>query len=89
MFWYAQHAVTNPVGPIYDKETGSLKPRCVAALTRVYVLSTRDTDFILNEAGLNNIQVTSYSLVVCSSLCCFYKAAKLQKYNRLNAAMNH
>ncbi|XP_048606068.1 mitochondrial Rho GTPase 3 [Brassica napus] len=56
VFWYAQHAVTNPVGPIYDKETGSLKPRCVAALTRVYVLSTRDTDFILNEAGLNNIQ---------------------------------
>ncbi|CAN6981580.1 unnamed protein product [Brassica oleracea var. botrytis] len=56
VFWYAQHAVTNPVGPIYDKETSSLKPRCVAALTRVYVLSTRDTDFILNEAGLNNIQ---------------------------------
>ncbi|WZY83341.1 hypothetical protein YC2023_029725 [Brassica napus] len=56
VFWYAQHAVTNPVGPIYDKETSSLKPRCVAALTRVFVLSTRDTDFILNEAGLNNIQ---------------------------------
>ncbi|KAF8084477.1 hypothetical protein N665_0716s0022 [Sinapis alba] len=56
VFWYAQQAVINPIGPIYDKETSSLKPRCVAALTRVYVLSTRDHDYILNEAGLNNIQ---------------------------------
>ncbi|KAJ0249706.1 Mitochondrial Rho GTPase 3 [Hirschfeldia incana] len=56
VFWYAQHAVINPIGPIYDRETRSLKPRCVAALTRVYLLSTRDHDYHLNEAGLNNIQ---------------------------------
>ncbi|KAG2316147.1 hypothetical protein Bca52824_019269 [Brassica carinata] len=56
VFWYAQQAVMNPIGPIYDRETISLKPRCVAALTRVYLFSTRDNDYNLNDIGLNYIQ---------------------------------
>lgn len=64
MFWYAQQAVINPIEPIYDRETSSLKPRCVAALTHVYVLATRDHDYNLNEAGLNNIQVCSHTQIL-------------------------
>ncbi|CAH8361583.1 unnamed protein product [Eruca vesicaria subsp. sativa] len=56
VFLYAQQAVIHPIAPLYDPETSSLTPRCVAALTRVYVLSTSDQGLILNEAGLNNIQ---------------------------------
>lgn len=60
---HAQQAVIHPLGPIYDQETNSLKPRCVAALKRIFAtVSIHNRDSILNDADLNVIQVYSYSL---------------------------
>lgn len=42
VFYYALKSVVNPIGPLFDPETGTIKPLCVRALKRVFVLSDRD-----------------------------------------------
>ncbi|CAH2055034.1 unnamed protein product [Thlaspi arvense] len=58
---HAQQAVIHPLRPIYDQETNSLKPFCVAALKRVFILSCHNSDFVLNDADLNDIQVKCFN----------------------------
>ncbi|VVA96552.1 unnamed protein product [Arabis nemorensis] len=55
VFKHAYHAVNHPGGPIYDQDTNSLKPRCVAALKRIFLLCQMDG--VLSDAALNEFQI--------------------------------
>lgn len=57
MFYYAQKAVLHPTAPLFDHETQALKPRCVRALKRIFILCDHDMDDTLNDEELNEFQV--------------------------------
>lgn len=59
VFYYAQKAILHPTAPLFDQESQTLKPRCVRALTRIFTLCDHDKDGILNDAELNDFQVSS------------------------------
>lgn len=61
VFYYAQKAVLHPTAPLFDQETRTLKPRCVRALKRIFMLCDRDKDGALNDAELNDFQVPTTS----------------------------
>ncbi|KAI3873253.1 hypothetical protein MKX03_016961, partial [Papaver bracteatum] len=44
VFYYAQKAVLHPTAPLFDQETQTLKPRCVRALKRIFILCDEDRD---------------------------------------------
>ncbi|CAD5322142.1 unnamed protein product [Arabidopsis thaliana] len=56
VLYYAQKAVIDPVGPVFDQENNVLKPRCIAALKRIFLLSDHNMDVTfpqgVNERGL-------------------------------------
>ncbi|CAN6467896.1 unnamed protein product [Victoria cruziana] len=60
VFYYAQKAVLHPTLPLFDRGTRSLKPRCVRALKRIFVLSDPDKDGALNDEELNDFQVKCF-----------------------------
>ncbi|KAJ0014423.1 hypothetical protein Pint_19880 [Pistacia integerrima] len=62
VFYYAQKAVLHPTGPLFDQETQALKPRCVRALNRIFILCDHDRDGSLSDAELNDFQVDSSSV---------------------------
>ena len=47
----------HPTGPLFDQESQTLRPRCVRALKRIFILCDHDTDGALNDAELNDFQV--------------------------------
>lgn len=57
VFYYAQKAVLHPTAPLFDQETQSLKPRCVRALKRIFILCDNDRDGALCDGELNDFQV--------------------------------
>ncbi|KAJ7298943.1 hypothetical protein O6H91_Y353700 [Diphasiastrum complanatum] len=57
VFYYAQKAVLHPTAPLFDQESQTLKPRCVRALKRIFILCDHDRDGALNDAELNDFQV--------------------------------
>lgn len=61
VFYYAQRAVLHPTAPLFDQETQTLKPRCVRALKRIFILCDRDEDDALNDAELNEFQVKCFN----------------------------
>ncbi|XP_024387012.1 mitochondrial Rho GTPase 1 isoform X2 [Physcomitrium patens] len=61
VFYYAQKAVLHPTGPLFDRETQSLKPRCVRALKRIFILCDHDRDGALSDAELNEFQVKCFN----------------------------
>ncbi|KAG0468484.1 hypothetical protein HPP92_017812 [Vanilla planifolia] len=61
VFYYAQKAVLHPTPPLFDQETQSLKPRCVRALKRIFILCDLDRDGALSDAELNEFQVRCFS----------------------------
>ncbi|GMI94516.1 MIRO-related GTP-ase 1, embryo defective 2473 [Hibiscus trionum] len=61
VFYYAQKAVLHPTGPLFDQETQTLKPRCVRALKRIFILCDHDRDGALSDAELNNFQVKCFN----------------------------
>ena len=63
VFYYAQKAVLHPTAPLFDQEIQSLKPRCVRALKRIFILCDLDRDGALSDAELNEFQV--FLMVVC------------------------
>lgn len=72
VFYYAQKAVLHPTAPLFDQETQTLRPRCVRALKRIFILCDHDMDGTLSDSELNDFQVDLlYSLVAHSSLSCF------------------
>ncbi|KAG2695514.1 hypothetical protein I3843_07G016600 [Carya illinoinensis] len=61
VFYYAQKAVLHPTGPLFDQETQTLKPRCVRALKRIFILCDHDKDGALSDAELNDFQVKCFN----------------------------
>lgn len=60
VFYYAQKAVLHPTAPLFDHETQTLKPRCIRALKRIFVLCDHDMDEALNDEELNEFQVKCF-----------------------------
>ena len=69
VFYYAQKAVLHPTGPLFDQESQTLKPRCVRALKRIFILCDLDRDGALRDAELNEFQV--YIHVPIRVVCIF------------------
>ncbi|CAL5330258.1 unnamed protein product [Camellia sinensis] len=61
VFYYAQKAVLHPTAPLFDQEAQTLKPRCVRALKRIFILCDQDRDGALNDAELNDFQVKCFN----------------------------
>ena len=61
VFYYALKAVVYPMAPLYDPETQTLKPLCIRALKRVFMLCDKDGDGALNDEELNDFQVTCFN----------------------------
>ncbi|XWS42415.1 hypothetical protein CRYUN_Cryun16bG0012600 [Craigia yunnanensis] len=61
VFYYAQKAVLHPTGPLFDQESQTLRPRCVRALKRIFILCDHDRDGALNDAELNDFQVKCFN----------------------------
>lgn len=47
----------HPTGPLFDQESQTLKPQCVRALKRIFILCDKDMDGALSDAELNDFQV--------------------------------
>jgi Ras family protein T1 len=54
--------VLHPTGPLFDQETQTLRPRCVRALKRIFILCDHDRDGALSDAELNDFQVSFASM---------------------------
>ncbi|KAL1551030.1 Mitochondrial Rho GTPase 1 [Salvia divinorum] len=61
VFYYAQKAVLQPTAPLFDQEQQVLKPRCVRALKRIFILCDQDRDGSLSDAELNEFQVKCFN----------------------------
>jgi Ras family protein T1 len=61
VFYYAQKAVLHPTAPLFDQETQTLKPRCVRALKRIFILCDQDKDGALSDTELNDFQVKCFN----------------------------
>lgn len=57
VFAYALNAVLYPVEPLFDRATSSIKPACIKALLRVFMMCDADGDGQLSDAELNAFQV--------------------------------
>ena len=60
VFYYAQKAVLHPTAPLFDQETQTLRPQCVRALKRIFILCDHDKDGALSDAELNDFQVFGF-----------------------------
>jgi Ras family protein T1 len=49
------------MAPLYDPETQSLKPLCVRALKRIFLMCDKDKDGLLNDKELNEFQVKCFN----------------------------
>ncbi|OMP05024.1 Small GTPase superfamily [Corchorus olitorius] len=61
VFFYAQKAVLHPTSPLFDQENQILKPRCIRALKRIFMLCDIDMDGVLSDAELNEFQVKCFN----------------------------
>ncbi|MBA0708830.1 hypothetical protein Golax_023919 [Gossypium laxum] len=61
VFYYAQKAVLHPTAPLFDQEKQTLKPRCIRALKRIFMLCDHDMDGALSDAELNEFQVKCFN----------------------------
>ncbi|KAJ8748360.1 hypothetical protein K2173_002997 [Erythroxylum novogranatense] len=61
VFYYAQKAVLHPTAPLFDQESQTLKPQCVRALKRIFLLCDLDMDGALNDSELNGFQVKCFN----------------------------
>ncbi|XP_031405323.1 mitochondrial Rho GTPase 1 [Punica granatum] len=61
VFYYAQKAVLHPTGPLFDQESQTLKPRCVRALKRIFIICDQDKDGALSDEELNAFQVKCFN----------------------------
>ncbi|KAM7478030.1 hypothetical protein LguiA_026243 [Lonicera macranthoides] len=61
VFYYAKNAVLHPTAPLFDQEAQTLKPLCVRALKRIFILCDHDRDGALSDAELNDFQVRCFN----------------------------
>ncbi|GJP55606.1 hypothetical protein CLOM_g14555 [Closterium sp. NIES-68] len=62
VFFFAQRAVLHPTGPLFDRQTQALRPACVRALMRIFMLCDVDGDGVLSDNELNAFQVECFSV---------------------------
>jgi Ca2+-binding EF-hand superfamily protein len=63
--------VLYPPGPLLNHETTLvLRPRCVRALKRIFILCDHDKDGALSDAELNDLQVSFASMFATFVLNC-------------------
>ncbi|KAL1211708.1 Mitochondrial Rho GTPase 3 [Cardamine amara subsp. amara] len=68
IIYYAHKAVVHPKGPLIDLETSLLKPRCIAALSRIFILFDHNRDGTLNADELYDMQVKCFNQAMGPSL---------------------
>ncbi|GJU61505.1 mitochondrial Rho GTPase 1-like protein [Tanacetum coccineum] len=68
VFYYSQKAVLHPTAPLFDQEKQTLKPRCVRALKRIFILCDQDRDGALSDAELNDFQRNEHGLMLAGFL---------------------
>ncbi|KAL3647887.1 Mitochondrial Rho GTPase 1 [Castilleja foliolosa] len=61
VFYFAQKAVLHPTAPLFDQETQALRPRCIRALKRIFILCDHDMDGSLNDEELNEFQIKCFN----------------------------
>ncbi|KAL6500466.1 hypothetical protein OROHE_025832 [Orobanche hederae] len=61
VFFFAQKAALYPTAPLFDQESQTLKPRCMRALKRIFILCDYDKDGALSDSELNNFQVKCFN----------------------------
>ncbi|XP_071697164.1 mitochondrial Rho GTPase 1-like [Rutidosis leptorrhynchoides] len=61
VFIYAKKAAIHPTAPLFDKQAQTLKPRCVRALKRIFILCDHDRGGALSDAELNYLQVKCFN----------------------------
>ncbi|KAA8492639.1 Mitochondrial Rho GTPase 1 [Porphyridium purpureum] len=64
VFYFAQKSVLHPTAPLYDVSTHALRPKTVAALTRVFRLCDKDGDGLLNDKELNDFQYQCFNVML-------------------------
>ncbi|KAL5519905.1 hypothetical protein ACEPAG_1565 [Sanghuangporus baumii] len=57
---FAQKAVTHPLAPLYDSHQHCFKPACAKALRRIFNLSDKNKDGILDASELNDFQMKCF-----------------------------
>lgn len=62
VFYFAQKSVLHSTAPLYDSREHTLKPACIAALSRIFKLSDADHDGYLNKEELNNFQLKCFGV---------------------------
>eukprot|EP00126_Sphaerothecum_destruens_P008364 Sdes_comp20184_c0_seq1m13447 len=61
VFYYSQKSVSHPTAPLYDPSLRELKPPCVEALKRIFRLSDKDKDYVLNDDELYAFQAKCFN----------------------------
>ncbi|XP_022011237.1 mitochondrial Rho GTPase 1 [Helianthus annuus] len=61
VFNYAQKAALYPIAPLFDLDARTLKPRCMRALKRIFIICDHDKDGALSDAELNGLQVKCFN----------------------------
>lgn len=56
VFYYAQKAMLHPTSTLFDQEAQTLRPRCVRALKRIFILCYHGRNGALSDADLNDFQ---------------------------------
>ncbi|KTW25755.1 hypothetical protein T552_03368 [Pneumocystis carinii B80] len=56
VFYLCQRAVTHPIAPLFNVKEQELKPAAIVALKRIFFLSDKDHDGILNDEELDSLQ---------------------------------
>ncbi|KIV81817.1 mitochondrial Rho GTPase 1 [Exophiala sideris] len=59
-FFLCQKAVTHPIAPLFDAKESALKPAAVAALLRIFYLSDKDKDGLLNDKEMQDFQLKCF-----------------------------
>lgn len=62
VFYFALKAVIYPLQPLYDRLERRLKPLCIRALKRVFIMCDADRDGVLSDEELNRFQLTCFSM---------------------------
>ncbi|ANZ76718.1 BA75_03848T0 [Komagataella pastoris] len=74
--YLCQRAVTYPISPLYDYKEGELKPQAILALKRVFYLSDKDHDEVLNDHELEVLQTK-----------CFHKTIDINELQKIKSTV--
>ncbi|KAK9456671.1 EF hand associated-domain-containing protein [Dipodascopsis uninucleata] len=60
-FYLCQKAVLHPIAPLFDSKEQNLKAPAIAALQRIFFLSDKDQDGLLNDKEMNAFQIKCFN----------------------------